>query len=369
LLIIAGGHPGRLFFPGQCSDRNYNRITPGRAGDGDRAGAHADRFEPSNRDPAGLPNTFPGGEARPSATPFSLENLPEGEWVRLARMAVSRSEMPAVVLDGLIYAPGGYGNGYEPFLSLAFEAYDPESNRWGRLADLPEGRHHLMAAAYQGRIYFFGGACNYQCQGDATAGWIYDPAEDAWSDTAPLPEERVAGSAVVLDDSIYVVGGQGSSSDLLRYDPQVESWERLAPLLEPREHVAAVALDGKIYAIGGRWEGELNSVEVYDPETGDWNLTRPMRTARGGHGAAVHDGKIFVGGGEVVQSSITFQLLEDMEIFDPATGAWSPGPDLPLGLHGFPLVDYDGVLFAIGGSGRAGDVGNQGLVWALNPGN
>jgi hypothetical protein len=34
-------------------------------------------------------------------------------------------------------------------------------------------------------------------------------------------------------------------------------------------------------------------------------------------------------------------------------GAWTPGPTLPLGLHGFPLL--------------AGDVGSQGVVWALKP--
>jgi N-acetylneuraminic acid mutarotase len=224
-----------------------------------------------------------------------------------------------------------------------------------------------MAAAYQSRVYIFGGSCNYLCGEDATASWIYDPAKDAWSDAAPMPEERVAGSAAVLDGYIYVVGGQGVSQDLLRYDPEADSWERLAPLNEPREHVTAVALDGEIYAIGGRWREELNSVEVYDPQSNEWAFTGSLRTARGGHAAAVMAGKIYVMGGEVVLSSLTPQIIDEVEIFDPKTGGWSPGPTLPLGLHGFPLVEYEGVLFALGGSGRAGDVGNQGVLWAYGP--
>jgi N-acetylneuraminic acid mutarotase len=275
--------------------------------------------------------------------------------------------MPAVLLGDRIYVPGGYGNGYEPLFSQAFEVFDPRANRWERLANLPEGRHHLMAAAFQERVYILGGSCNYQCSGDATASWVYHPADDTWSEAAPMPEERVAGSAVVLDGFIYVVGGQGPSADLLRYDPAADAWERLAPLNEPREHVAAVALDGKIYAIGGRWRTELNSVEVYDPETGEWEFGRPLRTARGGHAAAVLDGKIYVMGGEVVLSSLNFLIVDDAEIFDPAAGAWAPGPSLPLGLHGSPLVEYEGALFILGGSGLAGDVGNQGVVWVMRP--
>jgi N-acetylneuraminic acid mutarotase len=266
-----------------------------------------------------------------SAMPFRLQDLPAGEWTRLSRMQASRSEMPAVLLGELIYTPGGYGNAYEPLFSLYFEVYDPTADRWERLADLPEGRHQLMAAAYRDRVYLFGGSCNFQCQGEATASWVYDPLAGAWNDVASMPEERIA------------------------------------PLHNPREHVAAVALDGKIYAIAGRWREELHSVEVYDPELDGWELSTPLRTARGGHGAAVLGGKIFVMGGEVVLSSLAFEFVTETEVYDPATGAWTPGPALPLGLHGFPLVAYQGVLFVVGGSGRAGNVGNQWVVWAYKP--
>jgi hypothetical protein len=46
-------------------------------------------------------------------------------------------------------------------------------------------------------------------------------------------------------------------------------------------------------------------------------------------------------------------------------GAWTPGPTLPLGLHGFPLLEYEWALFILGDSGLVGDVGSQGVVWAL----
>jgi hypothetical protein len=47
--------------------------------------------------------------------------LPEaslGEWGQHASMPTPRSEMPAAVLDGRIYTPGGFGG------EAVFEAYD-----------------------------------------------------------------------------------------------------------------------------------------------------------------------------------------------------------------------------------------------------
>ncbi|HET7090058.1 MAG TPA: hypothetical protein VFL17_15585, partial [Anaerolineae bacterium] len=62
-----------------------------------------------------------------------------------------RSEMPAVVLDGMIYVPGGFGG------ESRLERYDPIADEWEALADMPDGRHHLMAAAHDGYLYVFGG--------------------------------------------------------------------------------------------------------------------------------------------------------------------------------------------------------------------
>ncbi len=65
-------------------------------------------------------------------------------------------------------------------------------------------------------------------------------------------------------------------------------------------------------------------------------------------------------GGEIFEP---MQSLASVEIFTEDT--WRAGPELPEGLHGVPAVDFDGMLYVLGGSRRAGDVDNAGEVWRI----
>jgi N-acetylneuraminic acid mutarotase len=282
-------------------------------------------------------------------------------WESGATMPSARSEMPAALLDGLIYVPGGFGGQSD------FAAYDPVADEWQELASLPDGRHHLMTVAHDGYVYAFGGGQGLSFSAMNNA-WRYDPVADEWTAVAPLPEPRLAGAAVSLGDYIYLVGGTGGTDALLRYDPAVDAWTALASLQESREHTAAVVLDGEIVALAGRWAGvgELTSVEIYDPAADAWRFGPPMSVARGGFGAAVapsgegEGGRIYVAGGEVLTGER--EALTSVEVYDPATEQWAGGPDLPVGLHGMPMVAYGGALYVIGGSDWAGMIDNHGRV-------
>jgi N-acetylneuraminic acid mutarotase len=280
-------------------------------------------------------------------------------WTSGATMPSARSEMPAALLDGLIYVPGGFGGQSD------FAAYDPVADRWQELAPLPDGRHHLMTVAHDGHVYALGGGQGLSF-GAMNNAWRYDPDRDEWTAVAPLPEPRLAGAAVSLGDYIYLVGGTGGTDALLRYDPAADAWTALASLQQSREHTAAVVLDGEIVALAGRWAdvGELNSVEIYNPVTDTWRSGPPMSVARGGFGAAVapvgEDGRIYVAGGEVLTGAR--ETLTSVEIYDLATEQWTAGPDLPVGLHGMPMVAYEDTLYVIGGSDWAGMIDNHGRV-------
>ena len=285
-------------------------------------------------------------------------------WTSGASMPSARSEMPAALLVGedstaRIYVPGGFGGQSD------FAAYDPIADEWQELAPLPDGRHHLMTVAHDGTIYAFGGGQGLSF-GAMNNAWRYDPATDEWTGIAPLPEPRLAGAAVSLGDYIYLVGGTGGTDALLRYDPAANTWTALASLQESREHTAAVVLDGEIVALAGRWAGvgELNSIEIYDPASDTWRSGPPMAVARGGFGAAVapsgEDGRIVVAGGEVLTGER--RALTSVEIYDPATEQWTAGPNLPVGLHGMPMIAYEDTLYVIGGSDWAGMIDNHGRV-------
>lgn len=265
-------------------------------------------------------------------------------------MPSARSEMSAGVIDGRIYVPGGWGNGYSQ--STALEMYDPVSDTWTELANLPFHVNHQATAVYQNALYVFG---------PEDSALRYDPASDTWTELAPMPENRYAAAAVTLDDYLYVVGGSGSTSDLLRYDPASDSWGRFAPLLQAREHTQAVALDGQLYALGGRWDRGLNSVERYDPTSDTWFRVPAMNQPRSGFGAAVWDGKIVVAGGELLSP---LDIIDSIELFNPTQNRWEMlEVTMPVPLHGLSIAVIDSQLYLLGGSGLAGDVANRGRVY------
>ncbi len=119
--------------------------------------------------------------------------------------------------------------------------------------------------------------------------------------------------------------------------------------------------------MGGRWGGvgELKSVEVYDPGTDSWAPGPPLNTARGGIAAAELDGQIFVLGGEVIFNGN--ETLDSVEVLDPGTGVWSYAQAMPVTLHGVPAVGYEGTLYVIGGSDLAAAADNQGRVLVYRP--
>jgi N-acetylneuraminic acid mutarotase len=287
-------------------------------------------------------------------------DLFHGAWQGGTGQTPARSEMPAAVLNGLIYVPGGFGG------ETVFQAYDPGAELWIDLAPFPEGRHHLMAASADGKIFVFGGAAADSWEATSTV-FAYDPATAAWSEAALLPEPRMSGVAVTLNDKIYIVGGVGGTQDLLEYDPTADSWRALAPLGQAREHLAATTVGGLLYALGGRWAGvgELTSVEIYDPATNTWRAGPSLLRPHSGFGAAVIRNQIVVAGGEIVMNGN--QTLAAVAVFDPQTQLWSAAPDMPVPLHGLAVAAVEDRLYLLGGSSRAGAIENEGRVLVYAP--
>jgi hypothetical protein len=169
---------------------------------------------------------------------------------------------------------------------VAFEAYDPATDRWEELPPLPEAVHHLAAAATKDRIYITGGYTNLLFSEITDRAWAYDPRERKWVRIADLPAPRAAHGMAAIEGKLYVVGGVGpTSEDLWIYDPGTERWEATrAALPTQREHLTVTALEGKLHAIGGRWEdrGNLAAHEIFDPATGTWTRGPDLPTARSG---------------------------------------------------------------------------------------
>lgn len=63
----------------------------------------------------------------------------------------------------------------------------------------------------------------------------------------------------------------------------------------------------------------------------------------------------------------TRPTLSDAVTPDWLHGSWEQRQEMPVPLHGVPAAGYDGVLYVLGGSDRAGGIENRGRVVAYQP--
>jgi N-acetylneuraminic acid mutarotase len=288
-------------------------------------------------------------------------------WRLGVAMPLARSEHAIAELDGRMWVMGGYPPGRLP--SDLVQIYDPATWRWSLGPRLPQPMHHMMAAAVDGRMYVIGG----ELQG-ASSGlpeiyvdtvWMHDPAVGGgWVERARMPTARSGGGKAVIDGKIYIAGGRppgGAAFEV--YDPATDSWERLPDLPTQRNHLAMVALGGKIIVAGGRFgpgagAERTDVVEIYDPATRAWTTGAPLPAPLGGITAAVHAGCMFVFGGEGERSHV-LGLTPTTYGYDPRADRWARLADLPIAVHGLKgSAVFDGRIHLPGGAVTIG--GNTG---------
>jgi choice-of-anchor C domain-containing protein len=92
-------------------------------------------------------------------------------------------------------------------------------------------------------------------------------------------------------------------------------------------HTATRLADGRVLVAGGIRGSALDSAELFNPATGTWSPAGPLATARFNHTATrLADGRVLVAGGNDRVAPLT-----SAEIFNPATETWSPAGPLATG--------------------------------------
>uniref|UniRef100_UPI003467EE73 SAKe6DEref n=1 Tax=synthetic construct TaxID=32630 RepID=UPI003467EE73 len=257
------------------------------------------------------------------------------EWHLVAPMNTRRSGVGVAVLNGHIYAVGGFDGSPDGTDHLnSVERYDPERDEWRLVAPMNTRRSGVGVAVLNGHIYAVGG---YDGSPDGhthlNSVEAYDPERDEWHLVAPMNTRRSGVGVAVLNGHIYAVGGFDGSPDgtdhlnsVERYDPERDEWRLVAPMNTRRSGVGVAVLNGHIYAVGG-YDGSpdghthLNSVEAYDPERDEWHLVAPMNTRRSGVGVAVLNGHIYAVGGFDGSPDGT-DHLNSVERYDPERDEW-----------------------------------------------
>lgn len=280
------------------------------------------------------------------------DGLAAGTWRTGADLPVPLAEIAGAAIGQAIYAGGGFT---PPGGSVGawFGRYDVTDDAWARLADLPVAVHHPMLAAADGRVWLAGGYRGALNASTATRRLdAYDPGTDRWAAMPDMPGRRAAGFMVALGGRLFVVGGVGDAEDRMWvYDVAGGAWSD-APGPTKREHLGAAASGGKLYVAAGRGFGRGNSglLEVFDPATGAWTRLADMPGVCGGcSAAATADGRIHVTGGEGGG-----RTYADHFVFDPAAGAWSVAEVMPTARHGIATAGVGERFYVIGGGLKQG---------------
>jgi N-acetylneuraminic acid mutarotase len=118
-------------------------------------------------------------------------------------LLTERSQLAAAVLNGRIYAVGGY-DGQREYSTC--EYFEPATNRWFTCAPMIIPRGGLGLAQVGTSLYAVGGGLI----GFVGFNERYDPANDAWT-PFEMPEPRLGDwrytSVASMFDRFYVIGG------------------------------------------------------------------------------------------------------------------------------------------------------------------
>ncbi|EPH41322.1 DUF6603 domain-containing protein [Streptomyces aurantiacus] len=327
----------------------------------------------------GLLHVIPVAEA--AASPAA-----PGTWTEAGTLPVPAAQVDAVVLaTGKALVAGGTSPTGTALAATAL--FDPTADAWSEATPLATARRlHTATRLLDGRVLAAGGRGTDGAP--LASAEVYDPAAGTWTATGPLGTPRFAHSATALSGGrVLAAGGSGArgqqgfgalrSAEL--FDPLTRAWAATAPMSDARSgHQAVLLRDGRVLVTGGALptgspaDAPLAYCELYDVSSGTWTPTGSLRTARKGHQATLlPDGRVLVTGGEaVVASDGTFspRALDSAELYDPATGTWTPAAAMPGGrARHRAFLSRAGDVLVIGGTTGPGFTAGFRNVTAYDP--
>src|SRR5438132_1009287 len=225
-------------------------------------------------------------------------------WSYTGNLSTARADETATLLqNGKVLVTGGFNSPQGRFTILdTAELYDPDTGTWSSTGNLNNARYsHTATLLRNGKVLVVGGNFNAQLTAE-----IYDPAAGTWSSTGNLSIFSF-GPATLLQNGKVLVFDENAAEV---YDPATGTWSSTGKLNYPRfARTATLLPNGNILVAGGignealslvgtTLSFTLSSAEVYDPATGKWTPTAYLNSARWGHTATLlRNGKVLVEGG------------------------------------------------------------------------
>lgn len=222
----------------------------------------------------------------------------------------------------------------------------------------PRATHQLVAAG-EGRLLAIGGCVRSGCEAgpaSATVDIIAAPDMRVIA-TGRLLAPRVQPSAAALPDGkVLILGGwvDGRVSGATEIFDSATGRSVAGPAMAgPRNAPTVVTLaDGRILIAGG-YDGRdaRADAEIFDPATGRMTSAGPLAAARSGAtGTLLADGRVLVAGGGRPDREPR-RALASAELFDPATGRFTPAGTMAQERYKHGAVRLaNGDVLIVGGS-------------------
>lgn len=283
-----------------------------------------------------------------------------GTWSVKGTTPYLRSEATAVEVNDKVYVLTGHIPGTQA--TMFTQEYDPATGEWRDLPFAPYPASHAGAAAVDGKIYHVGGFVANVHIGAHDRVYEFDIANESWQQVASLSAPRGSAGVVALDGRIHAIGGRDPNVEVVDtheiYDPATDSWSTAAPLPLARDHLGIAVFDGKIHVFGGRTgatSAPTSRHDVYDPASDSWSEAGGLNVPRSAGASFEMGGKLFYAGGECMTPDEEIRrTFNNVEVYDPASDAWTELPAMEEGRHATAVVVTGGEALVIGGNAGCG---------------
>lgn len=299
-------------------------------------------------------------------------------WQVLPPLPVSVAEVAVAAIGHRIHVIGGTevnARGVVLNASATHHVYDERTGKWSLVAPFPVPTSHMAMTVMNGRLYALGGFDDIVHIGPQRGFYVYDPATDAWKALPPLAVPRGSVALAAVGGKLHALGGRlsdrvidvptpdgvlkvGMHTSTLHeiFDPAKGVWTTAAALPGPsRDHMGVAVIDGRIHVFGGRindFSDLLDRHDVYDPATDSWTSAAALPRPRSAGAFAVVGGRIIYAGGECRPGggpgmTMTFA---DVTAYDSRHDRWADLPALPAGRQSFGAAAIGDKLYLAGGS-------------------
>ncbi|XP_040576158.1 kelch-like protein 3 [Lepeophtheirus salmonis] len=198
-------------------------------------------------------------------------------WRPAPTMESRRSTLGVAVLNDRIYAVGGFdgSSGLNTAEVLDLSSSAPQPSVWRSIACMSTRRSSVGVGVLNGLIYAVGGydGNSRQCLSSVE---VYHPEKNYWSSVRDMSARRSGAGVGVLDDLLYAIGGHDGPfvrKSVERYCEEAQTWTSIADMNHCRRNAGVVTYNGLLYVVGGDdGTSNLRSMEYYNPKNDSWTV-------------------------------------------------------------------------------------------------